>query len=444
MNTNVRDCYRIIVLLGLLISVSLWPSAGYSQQTTKLERIQFTGLKKLSAAQAIELSGLKIGQSIDASILDAAAARLLESGLFRKLGYSVHSPNGRATVTFAVEESAVTLPVVFEDFVWFSDEDILTAIRRDVPFFNGTAPASGDTTDKITADLQRLLNSRNIAGHVESFPNVTKDKLELVFTVKGAKIPVCVVRFPGAAAIPEAQLMQASRPLLNIEYSRKDITAFVDTQLTPLYRRLGHLRAEFQPLKFMLTNSPQCAGGVDVSVPVEEGLSYRWVKSVWDGNEKLTIEELAAALGMNPGDLADGTRIDDGLKKVAEAYPRHGYLSATIKETVEYDDGNSGVIYRFRIVEGARSFMGKLIINGLPAEEEERLRSKWTLGSNAVYDQTYVEDFEQKGLREFIAGLAQRMPGSRRAGVGLTTKPDPQKQTVDVIISFNQAQDREQ
>src|SRR5258706_1005372 len=105
MNTKVCNYYRIIVLLGLLISVSLWPSAGYSQQAAKLERIQFTGLKKVSAAQAIELSGLKIGQTIDASILDAASARLLESGLFKKLGYSVHSPNGRATVTFAVEES---------------------------------------------------------------------------------------------------------------------------------------------------------------------------------------------------------------------------------------------------------------------------------------------------------------------------------------------------
>ncbi len=440
MNTNFHDSYRIIVLLGLLIAVSLWPSAGYSQQAAKLERIQFTGLKKLSAAQAIELSGLKIGQAIDAGVLDAAAARLLESGLFKRLGYSVHSPNGRATVIFTVEESAIMLPVVFENFVWFSDEEMVEAIRRDVPFFNGTAPATGDTADKITNDLQRLLNSRNITGHVESFPNITKDRLELVFTVKGAKIPVCVVRFPGAAAIPEAQLMQASRPLLNTEYSKKDIAAFVDARLTPLYRRLGRLRAEFQPVKFVLSNSPQCAGGVDVTVPVEEGLSYRWAKSVWDGNEKLTIDELAPALGMNPGDLADGIKIDDGLKKVAALYSQRGYLSATVKETVEYDDANSSVVYRFSIVEGARYFMGKLIISGLPAEEEERLRSKWTLGSNAVYDQTYVDDFEQKGLREFIVGLAQRSPGSRRARVDVTTKPDATKQTVDVILSFNQPQ----
>src|SRR5712691_1161434 len=75
MNTNVHDSYRIIVLLGLLISVSLWPSAGYSQQAAKLERIQFTGLKKVSADQAVALSELKIGQTIDAGVLDAAAAR---------------------------------------------------------------------------------------------------------------------------------------------------------------------------------------------------------------------------------------------------------------------------------------------------------------------------------------------------------------------------------
>ena len=55
MSTNVHDSYRIIVLLGLLVSVSLSPSAGYSQQAAKLDRVQFTGLKKLSADQAIAL-----------------------------------------------------------------------------------------------------------------------------------------------------------------------------------------------------------------------------------------------------------------------------------------------------------------------------------------------------------------------------------------------------
>ena len=85
----------------------------------------------------------------------------------------------------------------------------------------------------------------------------------------------------------------------------------------------------------------QCAGGVNITIPVQEGVSYRWAKSIWDGSDKLTVEELATALGMNPGDLADGTKIDNGLKSVDKAYGRRGFLTATIQSSAEYDDAAS-------------------------------------------------------------------------------------------------------
>jgi len=156
----------------------------------------------------------------------------------------------------------------------------------------------------------------------------------------------------------------------------------------------------------------------------------------------LTGDELSAALGMKTGELADGFKIDKGMKDVHKAYGRRGYIAARIQPSIEFDDASSHVSYRFNIAEGARYFMGKLIINGLPAEDEERLRTKWTLGPNAVFDASYIDDFGQKGLREFMTGLAQRSPGGPRAKVDLSTRPDAQKQTVDVIITFNQAQDR--
>jgi len=56
--------------------------------------------------------------------------------------------------------------------------------------------------------------------------------------------------------------------------------------------------------------------------------------------------------------------------------------------------------------------MGNLIVNGLPAEEAERLKEKWTLGANAVFDESYIDTFRQTGLREFMTGFTQRT-GSR-------------------------------
>ena len=175
-----------------------------------------------------------------------------------------------------------------------------------------------------------------------------------------------------------------------------------------------------------------------MTIPVEEGPRYQWAGSVWDGNDKLTVTELATALGMNPGDLADGTRIDNGLKKVSEAYGHRGYLTAQVKESIDFDDRAATVKFRFNIIEGPRYFMGNLIVNGLPAAEADQLKTKWTLGTNAVFDDSYVETFRQNGLREFMTDLARRSPPVRML-VEIETRPNSQKQSVDVIVTLTHA-----
>ena len=422
----------VAILVGLINGLV---SPARAQQNSTLQKIEFVGLKRLRADQVIPLTGLKIGQAVNQEIFDAAANKLLQTGLFRRLAYRVRSNRDQATITFDVEESAVRLPVVFENFVWFTPDEITEAVKRDVPFFNGTAPANGEIPDKIAASLQRLLASKNIKATVEYLPYVTKDKQELVYTVKGTRIPVCSLHFPGASAISEADLVRASHELLNANYSQKDVATFAPIKLLPLYRRIGRLRAEFQSPTVTLENSQQCAGGVSVTIPVEEGLTYRWAKSVWDGNDKLSVEDLATALGMNPGDLADGIKIDNGLKNVAKAYARRGYMNAIVNESIEYDDSSSSVTYRFNINEGPRFFMGNLIVKGLPADEADQLKAKWTLGQNAVFDEDYIENFRKNELRDFIATMRRSRAGPP-VQVEVETKPDRQKQSVDVVITF--------
>jgi outer membrane protein assembly factor BamA len=421
-------------LLTLLFVLS---SDGRAQQSVTLRHIEFVGLKKLTGPQVIDASGLKLGDTINPSVIDAAAEKLMQSGLFKKLGYKLRTTGGEATVIFEVEEASRNLPVVFENFVWFSEDEIGRAIRQDVPFFDGTAPEAGTTTDKIAAALQRLLSQKKIPGQVEHMPytNLTTGKQEILFTVEGVKIPVCSLHFPGAEAISEADLIKASQALLKADYSRKDAAGFATYTLFPLYRHLGRLRAQFkEPTAALEESGGQCAGGVALTMPVDEGVVYSWNDADWSGNQTLTKEDLTDALGMKSGELADGVKIDKGLKDVRKAYGRRGYIAVSFKESTEFDDAAKRVSFRFSVNEGQRYFMGNLIVNGLPTEEVERLKEKWTLGANAVFDESYVDNFRQTGLREFMTSLAQRT-GSR-AKVEMEMKPNRQKQTVDVIISF--------
>jgi outer membrane protein insertion porin family len=425
---------RLPAAAVLLLVLLLAPVAAQQQQT--LGRLEFVGLKRLTREQVVTMSGLKVGQAINASVLDAAAGELLKTGLFRRLSYRVHNAGNQAVVTFQVEESAVSMPVVFENFVWFSDEEIVEAIRKDVIFFNGTSPASGETPDKIAAALQRLLNEKHIAGQVDYLPYVSKDKQELLFTVKGAHIPVCSLHFPGATAVSDAELIKASQPLFKTDYSQKDTMTFIPLNLLPLYRRIGYLRAEFQPPSATLETGAQCPGGVNVTIPVNEGRSYRWAKSVWEGNDKLTVEDLGTALGMNPGDVADGSKIDAGIKKVNKAYGQRGFLTPSIQSSPEFDDAASVVTYNFKVNEGPRYFMGDLIVTGLPPADVTELKSKWTLGNNAVFDESYLDQFRQGPLRDFLRAMTQRSRIGQRANVEVDVRPNPQRLTVDVVIAF--------
>ncbi len=425
-----------VTLLALLFGSG---SVCAAQQPVTLRRIEFVGLKKLTQQQALDASGLKVGDVASPAIIDAAADRLMQSGLFKTLSYRVRTADNEATLIFQAEEATRNLPVVFENFVWFSEEEIDRTIRQDVPFFDGTAPAAGTTTDKIAAALQRLLTQKKISGRVEHMPytDLEKGRQEILFTVQGVKIQVCSLHFPGATAISEADLIKASQTLLKSDYSRKNAGVFANSTLFPLYRRLGHLRAQFQQPTATVEESPsQCAGGVAITIPVDEGVVYSWETAEWSGNQTLTKEDLSAALGMKSGEVADGFKIDKGMKDVRKAFGRRGYIAAQLKESVEFDDSSRRVSYRIGVTEGPRYFMGKLIVTGLSAEDAEQLKARWTLGANAVFDDSYIDDFRPAGLRDFLNGLMQRSRSGSRAKVEVEIKPDAQTRTVDVIIAF--------
>ena len=403
-----------------------------SGPAARLGKIEFSGLKRHSQEEAVAASGLQIGQRVDETVLDAAANRLLGSGLFQNLSYRYRTSNGQAVVTFTVEEvKGGNIPVAFDNFVWFSEEELSNAVRREMPSFDGTAPELGAAIDTITRALERLLRERKIPGQVEYTPGEgLNGKLEHIFTVKGLNIPVCTLSFPGASNVQESELIKTSKPLLNNTYSRKFVEEFAKTNLIPIYRQRGHLRASFQlPMsKLAVSADGGCKDGVAVTVPVEEGLAYSWDKALWDGNQALPVEELDKSLGMKQGELADGLKIDEGLGTVRGNYGKKGFIIARLMTAPTFDDPGRRVTYHIKVNEGPQFHMGNLTITGLSEGDTNRIRERWKLRSGDVYDASY--------LREFVKNVVimGRLNGGKKVGFG--DKADRQKLTVDVTLEF--------
>lgn len=436
-----RRCVASVGWLSLWLVLTMPGVSGRTAaggQAMRLSKIEFTGLQRLSQTEAVAKSGLQVGQPVDVATLDAAAERLLESGLFKSLSYNYRTAGGQATVTFQVEELKWNVPIVFDNFVWFSDEELFKLIRQHVPTFDGTAPASGTITDQIKKILEDLLRAKKIAGDVEYMATVDSSgkQPEHLFEIKNASIPVCALKFSGAAVVPESELVKSSSAILNNSYSQKFVSAYVENNLLLIYRERGYMRAAFRAPQIKLETNAECQDGVVVTVPVEEGAAYTWNRAEWADHQALSVAELDAALGMRPEELANGAKIDKGLDQVRKAYHRRGYLAADVLPVPVFDETSHRVTYRLNVKEGPQYRMGALTITGLSERDTNFLRGKWRLLPREVYDQSYLEEFSKKVIPEFLKEAQSNGHPLGPFKIDTAIKPNREKLTVDVTVNF--------
>jgi outer membrane protein assembly factor BamA len=431
---RVAQGFALLLAVSVAAGVSVVDAQEAPTGQMRLGKIEVSGLQRVTEAQVVEASGLEVGQQVDVAALDAAAERLLGTGLFTKLGYRYRTKGVEAVVTFEVEESKRenSIPVIFDNFVWFTDEELARAVQSELPTFDGKAPESSGAVASITRALERLLRTRKIAGQVDYMPSadMAGGNAKHIFSVKGVRVPICELQFPGASAITEKELVGNSTPLLKADYSREFVEGFAEATLKPLYWQRGHLRANFRrPAATISAGADNCKDGASVIVPVEEGAAYSWEQAVWSGNVALTAAELDAALGMKTGEIADGLKINKALREVREAYGRKGYIFLSLRPKQEFADETRRVTYGFNIKEGPQFRMGTLVVNGLAAADANRLKEKWALRPGDIYNASYVDEFLKKNL------MIVARPGTMQK-LETSAKPDRQKLTVDVTLDF--------
>src|SRR5215510_12408781 len=111
-----------------------------------------------------------------------------------------------------------SIPCVFDNFVWFKDQEIINEIRNDLPSFDGAAPETGDSISKILGALERMLKKKGLPKEVEYVffsGGGYQYRPEHVFAARDAKIPVCKVVFQNSPPQLEKELEQATKALFN-------------------------------------------------------------------------------------------------------------------------------------------------------------------------------------------------------------------------------------
>src|SRR5450631_3399635 len=441
---------RLLLLVFILPAGVCLPAMGQGASSQKplaqmpasarqLIAIKVTGSKRFPEETVAAATGLQMGVAVNDDDFKKAARRLGDMGVFTEIGYTFSYSSAGTKLELYVTDADKFLPARFEDFVWFSDAELLKRIKEHSPLFDGQLPLFGRLADEVSDVLQAMLVENAIPGHVEylrtSKPGGPVESIN--YHVNDVLIQVRHIEFSGAAEADLPALEAAGERLPEHEYSRSRLELLVQRQLLPVYYARGYLKAQFgEPVPKVVKqpsaeneDGPRNQTVVDVTFAVTPGQQYKLKGLEWSGNKEFPTESLQKMVRAEPGQPANTIRLADNLKDIQKLYGSRGFMTATITPEAVFDEGAGTVVIRLDVKEGFAYHMGELEFRGLDNSLMAKLRAAWKIRPGDVYDSTY--------LSEYLPAAQKLLPPNLDWDVTSHVTANVRDKTVDVDLIYS-------
>lgn len=412
---------RVLVCSFLLIAL-IAHAAGAEY---KIRSIKFTGSRHYDEEHLIRATGLKIGDAFDKDALAQIAERISAAGVFSSLQYKFGPSGDGIGIRFEVADADAFLPVIFDNFVWWTSEELIAQIQSRQPLFDGAAPEGGAMMTEISVILEDLLRARGVASTVsyrlQAGPAM--DTMHaFVVVADNVEFPVSGVKLVGAENVPPESVQTAVEPLIQKPYRASTLQSDLHTRLHPVYGERGYLKMRVgMPLGILEGEA------VSVTMPVIEGKQYRTKSVEWSGDTTQAGPEALALLSLKPGEVVNGEQLRKDLKSIHDRYGAKGYIRAEIEPEPVFDDAAATVAYNFRVNAGQQFVMGNFEPLGLDDISSEQLKTLWGIKTGAPFDSTYMERFIREAFPQVKATEGQKL------STAITTRDG---NVVDVSMTF--------
>jgi hypothetical protein len=329
--------------------------------------------------------------------VEAAAAKIAHSGIFKTVGFQHTKVPGGMKVDFAVTDNDEDqfLPANFENIVWFSPQELADEVHKRVPLFRTHVSMSGTITGEVIAAIGDLLVAKGVKAHVSAnpFTKVSGTPDEMQFTIDDRTIVIGKVEVIGASRAFAGPLQELAKKLEGVSYQRSTVRNYADNNLRKLYLAKGYLKAEFGDARHSVISDDAGETRVLVTLPVTEGRVYTLAGASWSGNQVMKQPQLEQFVHFFPGLTMNGDLLNYEIGLLRTAYSQRGYMQMTLDPKPTFDDAAGTVRYVMAIFEGPLFRMGEIDIAGLSKQDAEKLMNSWKLRPGDPFDVTYLAKF---------------------------------------------------
>lgn len=392
-STNHRTSSTLACRLVLAGFLSVSPAFAQDSSARQIGRVTFIGLERINPAYVRDIVGIRDGDTVSNPEIDDAKSRLLRTGRFLSVSYTIAGDNNELVFTLA--ERRLIREIRFVGHTRFSSdklretiglkaEDNLDwfAVRGGAEAIRALYQESGYSEASVTFDREQLEQTGLLEYRIE----------------EGVRVRIKKIAYEGNERFGDRELSLniVSREAFGFLFPGdfdEDRAAADASSLQAFYRDLGYLDARVSYRRELSENGED----LTLTFTISEGVLYRVEDISIEGNEVISTEELLETISTQIGEPVRRPLLDDDVKTIRSKYWELGYIYVNVQAERVFSDRPELARIRFAIAEGQQYKVGRVIVRGNSRTRDKVVRRALNLyPPDDLFDLNRAKEAEDK------------------------------------------------
>ena len=404
-------------LLSALLA-TLFSAAAFAIQPFVIKDIRVEGAQRTEAGTVFSYLPVKVGESMDDDKAAAAIKALYATGFYSDVRLEVESD---VLIVFLVERPAIS-QIDINGAKEFTKDNLKDGLK--------TAGISEEKIfdrsilDRAEKEIKRQYTSRGFyaAKVTTTVTPLERNRISLTFTIDEGEVSKIVdINIIGAAAFSESTLLKEfelttggwfSWFTKDDQYSKQKLSGDLE-KLKSYYLNRGYLEFNIESTQVSITPDKD---KIYITVNISEGPVYKITDIKFQGDLKISEEEMRSLLLFKSGETFSRQKIVDSVKRISDRLGNDGYSFANINPVPDPDRINKTASFTMFVDPGRRVHIRRINVQGNSRTRDEVVRREMRQLESAWYSNEKIarskERLERTSFFEDINIETPSVPGS--------------------------------